>query len=365
MRRLAPRALVLALAVPGAMAGACRTPAAPVTADEPAWERESPVRPLPAVPAGLGVDLARSRVALTPEKVRLGRWLFFDPILSVDGTVSCATCHDPEYAFSETEARSKGVGGREGTRKSPSVVNSGFPVVERYFWDGRAATLAEQAKGPITNPVEMANTLERATVAVASTAGYRRAFRQVYGDDRVDIDRIVDAIAAYETTRLSGDSAYDRFNAGDERALTPVAAEGHRIFFGRGRCNACHLGPSFSDGQFHNVGVGYDPPSGDLVRTGFSDPGRYAITGEVADIGAFKTPGLRDVSRHPPYMHDGSSPDLEDSVMRYVRVVRNPWLDPAMSEVAISPADVAPLVAFLRALDGTGYEDVAPRSFPR
>ena len=362
------RRLSLLVLVPLAVA-ACRTGATtaspvPDPPDAP-WERESPPLPLPTPPLGMEVDLTRSTVRLTPEKVRLGRWLFYDARLSSDGTVSCASCHHPEHAFSETRPRSRGVGGREGTRKAPPIVNAAFPVLERYFWDGRAASLAEQVLGPIVNPVEMANTAEGAVRAVAGVAGYRRAFREVYGDDRVDMERLADAIAAYETTRFSGGSRYDRFNAGDAAALTEEEKEGLRIFFGRGRCNACHLGPTFSDSLFHNVGIGFDPDLGNLVQTGFVDHGRYAITGEPADLGAFKTPTLRDVSKHPPYMHDGSSPDLVDAVSRYVHVEPNPWLDPAMSEVQLYPFDVAPLVAFLEALDGTGYEDVPPASLPR
>jgi len=337
----------------------------PAPGDLPQWELDNPVRPLPRPPLGLDVELASAKVRVTPEKVRLGRWLFFDSRLSRDGTVSCATCHRPEFAFSEPTPRSKGVGGQEGTRKAPPIVNVAFPLYQHYFWDGRAGSLAEQAKGPIANPIEMANTPEGAVRTAVTIAGYRRAFREVYGDDRLDIDRIADAIAAYEATRLSGDSAYDRHAAGDEEALSPEAREGHDIFFGRGRCNACHLGPNLTDSRFHNVGIGFEPKPRDLVGHGFDDPGRYAVTHEPADIGAFKTPTLRDVSKHAPYMHDGSSPDLRDAVLRYVRIEANPWLDPAMQEVRVSPFDVAPLVAFLRSLDGTGYEDVPPRSFPQ
>ncbi len=311
------------------------------------------------------VDFAQARVKVTPERVRLGRWLFFDARLSRDGTVSCATCHHPEHAFSEPRAHSRGVGGLEGARKAPPIVNAAFTVFESYFWDGRARSLVEQAKGPIANPIEMGNTLEAVERTLSAIPGYRRAFRQAFGDDRIAIDRVAEAIAAYEATRLSGGSAYDRFSAGDEGALTPLARQGFDLFFGRGRCSACHLGPSISDSRYHNAGIGLDPRPPDLVEHGFRDPGRFAITQAPADIGAFKTPTLRDVARRAPYMHDGSSPTLEDAVMRYVRVAENPWLDPAMLEVLVTPADVPALVAFLRSLDGTGYEDSAPRALPR
>ncbi len=351
-----------------ALAFACAHPpsgaAASARAEPSAWERESPLQPLPTPPLGIEVDWARAEVAVTPPRVRLGRWLFFDARLSADGTVSCASCHRPENAFSEPLPRSKGVRGQEGTRKSPGIVNAAVGVGHAFFWDGRAATLAEQAKGPLTNSVEMGSTHQRVVATVRGVEGYRRAFREAYGDDRLDLDRIVGAIAAYEATRLSGGSAYDRFAAGDEAALSPEALAGRDVFFGRGRCNACHLGPGLTDGRFHNIGVGYVPGT-DLVRTGFADPGRYGVTFRAPDVGAFKTPTLRDVSRRPPYMHDGSVPDLAQAVLQYFQPPSNPWLDPAMLEVQIFPSDVGPLVAFLKSLDGTGFEEQPPRFLPQ
>lgn len=345
--------------------GGCRAVGRSAEGAAPPWERGNPVQALPAPPLGLHIDFARARgVEVTPEKVRLGRWLFFDARLSRDGTISCASCHVPALGFSEAKPRSTGIGGQQGTRKAPPIVNAAFPLSGAYFWDGRAASLAEQAKGPMVNPVEMGNTHEAVVRTVAGLGGYRRAFREVYRDDRLDIDRIADAIAAYEATRLSGNSAWDRYNAGDDDALTEEAAAGMEIFFGRGRCNACHVGPNLTDGKFHNVGIGFRRPD-DGVQLGFQDLGRYAVTGDPREVGAFKTPTLRDVARRPPYMHDGSSPNLRDSVLRYFEVEANPWLDPAMHEVRIFPFDVRPLVAFLEALDGNGFEDAPPRSFPQ
>ncbi|HVI75290.1 MAG TPA: cytochrome c peroxidase [Anaeromyxobacteraceae bacterium] len=353
-------ALAFALAICG-----CRTAAtAPASSPAP-WEAENPLQPLAPPPQGVPFELARAHgVRVTPEKVRLGRWLFFDARLSRDGTVSCATCHDPRHGFSELKPRSTGIEGREGTRKAPPLVNVAFPLYDAWFWDGRAASLAEQAKGPLVNPVEMGNTAEGVVRTLAGIQGYRRAFREAYGDDRLDLDRVGDALAAYEATRRSGGSAYDRYQAGDDGALSEEAKQGMEVFFGRGRCNACHTGPNLTDGKFHNVGIGF-APAADGVRLGFGDTGRYAVTGAPADVGAFKTPTLRDVARHPPYMHDGTSPDLRDAVLRYLEIASNPWLDPAMREVRIFPFDVRPLVAFLEALDGTGFEEDPPRSFPR
>jgi cytochrome c peroxidase len=326
------------------------------------WEIESPLRPLPAAPLGVRASFEELPFTVTPERVRLGRWLFFDPRLSVDGTVACATCHRPEHGFSEPTGHSRGVGGQAGTRKSLPILNVAFGFAQGYFWDGRARSLVDQAKAPLVNPVEMGGTPASVAASVAAVPGYRTAFREAFGDDRIDIDRVAEAIAAYEATRLSGGSRFDRFRAGDAEGLTAEEKEGLEIFFGRGRCSVCHSGPSFSDGAFHDVGIGRRPAgAADAGR----DPGRYAVTGRASDRGAFRTPTLRDVSRRAPYMHDGSIQTLDEAVRVYQVDGDDPRLDPAMREVDIGCRDVAPLVAFLRALDGTGFEDHSPERLPQ
>lgn len=362
------RHLVLLLAA--ATAIACRAPgarpAATAPASPPPWEADNPVRPLPAPPLGSGADFSLVPW-VTPEKVRLGRWLFYDARLSADGTVSCATCHRPGSAFSERTAVSTGIRGQLGRRKAQPILNAAFPVYPVWFWDGRATTLAEQAKGPIENPVEMGNTHARVVETLSGLGGYAPYFRQAFGDARIDVARVSEAIAAYEATRLSGNSRYDRYDAGDAAALTPEEVRGKELFFGRAQCSQCHLGPNLSDGQFHNLGIGWrPPPDGAPPLDGFADKGRYEVTKDPKDVGAFKTPTLRDVSKHAPYMHDGSIEDLWDSVLHYWRGgFRNPWLSERITPVPLSRADVAALVAFLEALDGEGYADVAPRTFPR
>ena len=360
-RAAAAAALYLLLAFPSTGVAATSTSAST------AWEAESPVRPLPAAPLGLKVSFAHVRgLTITPEKVRLGRWLFFDPRLSKDGTVSCASCHRPEHGFSEPTARSRGVGGQEGSRKAPPILNAAFSILEAYFWDGRAGSLAEQAKGPMVNPIEMGNSHAEVVRTVNAIPGYRRAFRAAYGDGRLDIDRVADAIAAYEATRLSGDSRYDRFEAGDANALTDLEREGRAVFFGRGRCDTCHPGPHFTDSGFHNVGIGWKAPApGRPDRQGLADPGRFAVTGKEKDLGSFKSPTLRDVTKRAPYMHDGSAQTLRDAVRAYQFPQENPWLDPLMREVDINCHDVDALVAFLGALEGTGYEDAPPSHLPQ
>ncbi len=355
-----------ALSIVGCRSAEVRRDPGAAPAEAP-WEAASPLAPLPAAPLGVSADFESLPWKITPEKVRLGRWLFYDRRLSADGSVSCATCHRPENAFSEPTPHSTGVGGKVGGRKSPGFVNGAFPIYPVWFWDGRAASLAEQAKGPMVNPVEMASTHEKVVATIAAIPGYRRAFAQAFGDDGVDIDRVAEAIASYEATRLSGNSAYDRFDAGDATALTPQQRLGREVFFEKAQCNACHLGPNFTDSRFHNLGVGWKPPpAGKDPIAGFEDVGRYAVTHDPEDIGAFKTPGLRDCTKHGPYMHDGSLATLRDVVLHYDQGgIQNPWLGPELRPLSLTAEEVDALVAFLGALDGEGYQDALPASFPR
>jgi cytochrome c peroxidase len=362
-----PAALAAALlALLPACSGAPASRAGAAPGDPPAWERANPVRPLPEPPLGSPADFA-AVPWVTPEKVRLGRWLFYDARLSADGTISCASCHDPARAFSELTPHSTGIRGQDGTRKAPPILNAAWPVYPVFFWDGRAASLAEQAQGPMVNPVEMGNTHAGVVTTVAGLAGYRPYFAEAFGDPRVDIGRVAEAIAAYEATRLSGNSAADRFDAGDEAALTPAARRGRDLFFGRAACSQCHLGPNYTDGQFHNLGVGWrGVRDGEPPERGFRDPGRWTVTRRPEDLGAFKTPTLRDCSRHPPYMHDGSVATLREAVAFYWRGgVENPWLSEKIRRVGFGRGEIDDLVAFLEALDGEGWQDEAPRDFPR
>ncbi len=360
-------ALIMAL-----LAGlACRSaplPTAPSAAGigEEAWEFDNPVRPLPSPPLGSPADFA-ALPWVTPEKVRLGRWLFNDARLSADGTRSCASCHRSANGFSEPTARSTGVRGLQGTRKAPPILNAAWPIYPVYFWDGRATSLAEQAKGPLANHLEMAMPLDAVVAVVAAQPGYRRAFAEAFGDERLDIDRVAEALAAYQATRLSGNAPADRFDAGDEAALSPSQRRGRDLFFGRAGCNKCHLGPNYTDSRFHNLGAGWRaPPPGAPPERGFADPGRAAVSGDRRDTGAFKTPTLREVSRRAPYMHDGSLATLRDAVAHYrLGGTPNPWLSELSKPIPLAADEVDDLVAFLGALDGEGFADAPPRSFPR
>jgi cytochrome c peroxidase len=365
--RTAITTLLLLLAACSAAEKAGTSASSPSRSAPPSWETDNPVQPLPVAPLGVAAELADVVPRITPEKVRLGRWLFFDPRLSADGKVSCASCHEPSAGFSEREPVSTGVGGQKGTRKAPPVLNAAFPIYPVWFWDGRATSLGDQAKGPMENPVEMGMTHAGVEGAVRSIRGYGRYFAEAFGDDRIQIDRIAEAIAAYEATRMSGNSAYDRWDAGDPKALDERQRQGFRLFFGKGACNQCHLGPNLTDSRFHNLGVGWKQPApGADPASGFADPGRAKVTGKVADTGAFKTPTLRDVSRRAPYMHDGSVATLRETVLLYDRGgTANPWLSPDVKPLHLTPGEVDALVAFLGALDGEGFQDEAPRSFPR
>jgi len=366
---LAARLAGLLAALAAACASADRPRLSPAPVPEPArdWEADNALRPLPAPPLGVPVDFSGVGFPVTPEKVRLGRWLFYDPRLSADGTVACATCHRPEQAFSETEPVSVGVHGRKGTRKAPPILNAAFPIYPVFFWDGRASSLLEQGKGPMLNPVEMGMTPEGIVRSVRAAAGYGKYFEAAFGDERIDLDRVAEAIAAYEATRLSGNAPYDRFDAGDASALSPMEQLGRELFFGRAACNQCHLGFNFTDSKFHNLGVGFRPPApGADPQSGFADRGRAGVTGRDEDTGAFKTPTLRDLSRRAPYMHDGSVATLREVVELYRRGgVKNPWLSPEVKPIELTPREVDALVAFLGALDGEGYQDSSPSAFPR
>ncbi len=341
--------------------------------DAAAWEAANPIVPLPDPPLGIGTDenapakLTDFADPPTPERVRLGRWLFFDKRLSADNTIACASCHKPEHAFSETTPVSTGINGQKGGRKAPSFTNQAWASLPHFFWDGRAASLEEQAGGPMINPIEMGHENHEVVVAkLAAIPGYAKYFGEAFGDQQITIERVTKAIADYERTRMSGNSAWDRWRAGDQNAVSDDVKQGHRLFFGNAFCNNCHLGPNLTDYKFHNLGVGWDPET----KT-FADEGRYAVTHKESDKGAFKTPSLRDVSKRAPYMHDGSIETLREVVKLYVKGGEpNPYLDRKIDRrfaerLDLSEQQIDQLVKFMEALDGEGYQDTAPTAFPQ
>jgi len=268
---------------------------------------------------------------ITADKATLGRRPFFEPALSRDGKVSCATCHDPDHAFTDDKPLAIGVFGKKGTRRVPSIVNRGYG--RAFFWDGRIPTLEEQVLQPIQNPLEMDLTIPQALDAVAKTGKY----------PPLEERALSHALATYVRTILTGDSPYDLYIAGDRNALSPDALAGLRLFRSKANCTACHIGPNLTDEQFHNTGVG----------SGGGDPGRQSFTHRSSDAGAFKTPTLREVARRPPYMHDGSLSTLSDVIEHYNKGgVKNPNLDPEIQPLNLSSEDKRQLEAFLRSLTG-------------
>lgn len=327
----------------------------------PPWEEANPIRPLPTPPLGISSSFADLPVPPTPERVRLGRWLFFDTRLSGDGSLACVSCHAPQHAFSELTPTSTGVHGQHGARKAPTFVNLAWTIYPSFFWDGRASSLEEQALGPIANPIEMGNTHTGMVKTLGAIQSYRPYFKQAFGASEITKERVAHAIADYERTRMSGNSPVDRWQVGrDESAVSAEVKQGYDLFFNKAECNQCHLGDNFTDSRFHNLGIGWDATTKKL-----KDEGRYAISKQDADHGAFKTPGLREVAQHPPYMHDGSVPTLAAVVEHYNRGgVPNPWLTTRVRKLDLSSAEVRALVKFMEALSGEGYADTAPAAFP-
>ena len=334
----------------------------------PAWEVANPIRPLPAGPLGTEIDLTAIPEPPTPERVRLGRWLFYDKRLSGDNTVACASCHRPEHAFSEPTPVSSGIRAQKGGRKAPTFINQAVTLYPHFFWDGRARSLEDQALGPIANPVEMGNTHTSMVETLTRVPAYAPYFKEAFGSPDITKERVAKAIADYERTRMSGNSPWDRWRyAGAANAVSAQVKQGHELFQGKANCAQCHLSNNFTDAQFHNLGVGW------VAGTkSFKDDGRWAISkglGDEArqgDRGAFKTPTLREVTKHAPYMHDGSIATLREVVEFYNRGgEKNPWLDPKIKPLNLTEAEIDALVALMQALEGEGYQDTPPASFPQ
>ena len=284
-------------------------------------------------------------------KIHLGEQLFFDGRLSKNNQVSCAFCHTPGVGFADPRQTSIGVGGKRGGRQAPTVYNTALNPVQ--FWDGRAGSLEEQAIGPIINPVEMAETHENVVNKLSKIKGYREQFQKVFGTG-VNMQGIAEAIAAYERTILSTNSAFDKYVQGDEKAMSSAAIRGMALFKGKARCILCHNGPNFTDNQFHNLGV---PQVGPMKE----DLGRYYVTLREKDIGAFKTPTLRSIIETSPYMHDGVFQTLEE-VIDFLNKGgdTNAHLSPLMKPLNLTSGEKGDVLAFLQALTG---EEI-PFEFP-
>lgn len=309
---------------------------------------------------------------MTPERVALGRKLYFDPRLSADKTVSCATCHDISRGFTDQRETSEGIGGSLGQRNAPTTMNAFF--YGTLFLDGRADSLEDQAGFPPINSIEGGHP-DRASVidAISGDPEYVQMFEAAYGS-RINYDDLTRAIAAFERTLVFLDAPFDRYLQGDEDAISDQAKVGWELFNGKGRCMSCHMlnpaHPIGTDNNFHNIGVaartqnfeklaiealaalrvegGSEAVDELALRTDLSELGRFMVTKNLADIGGFKTQGIRNVGITAPYMHDGSMRTLWDVMDHYNKGGEpNPYLDGGIEPLALTEDEIEALVVFM------------------
>jgi cytochrome c peroxidase len=337
---------------------------------------------VPEAPLGITRSLAEvipSDNPLTRAKVELGGQLFFDPRLSHDRTIACASCHHPSLGWADAKAVSTGIHGQRGARSAPTIANRALGATQ--FWDGRARSLEESALAHLGNLTEMGFTPQGAAERLNGIEGYRIQFEAVFGGPATP-ERIARALSAFERTILSGNGKLDVYERarpflgyeaaqGDEpelllrmktaleaeakRRLSEPALRGRELFLGKARCGTCHAGQDLTDELFHNVGIGMDRRNPDL--------GRYVVTQVEKDKGAFKTPTLRNVARTAPYMHDGSLATLRAVVDHYDKGgIKNAWLSERIEKLGLSEGEKQDLVAFLE--EGLSGE-TTPVSIPR
>lgn len=284
----------------------------------------------------------------TPARTALGKSLFFDPRLSGSNALSCASCHNPAFGWSDGQPTAVGHNMKILGRATPTLVNAGFNKLQ--MWDGRFRTLEEQALGPIVAAGEMNQSLDEVVAEIAAIPGYVAMFEEAYPGEGITSKNIAKAIAAYERTILSTESPFDRWQKGDPRAVDVSVKRGFELFRGKARCDLCHSGFNFTDNGFHNIGL-----------KGSADEGRFRKVPVRGMRGAFKTPTLRDIALTAPYMHDGRYATLEEVVEHYDRGGDNTEnIDSQMQALHLSPEEKASLVAFMRALTGAMRQVVLP-----
>ncbi len=348
----------------------------------------NPVLPL-GMSLGQGQIKGIDKNPLTRAKIELGRQLYFDTRLSADNTISCASCHSPDEGFARSTQFGVGIKGQTGNRNSP--VSSNRILSDAQFWDGRAASLEDQAVGPIQNPIEMGNTHEKAVETIKGIEGYRLQFEAVFGAEGVTIGNVGKAIASFERVVVSGPSPADYYEAlipflknyskedladlktddpdlftkydaakkaSEAHPISESAIRGREIFFTeKGNCTACHVGANFSDEKYHNLGVGMDKPEPDL--------GRFAVSKDEKDKGAFKTPTIRNIAQSGPYMHDGTQKTLEEVVEWYAKGGHpNPHLSDKIKKLELNDQDKKDLVEFMKACTGE-FPKIARERLPK
>jgi cytochrome c peroxidase len=279
---------------------------------------------------------------MNPEVLELGRALFFDPRLSGNNQVSCATCHDPNLGYGDDRPTFVAYDGGDGARNSPTVINSGY--YKTNFWDGRAASLEEQALGPIENPNEMNQPLEELVKELQAIKGYQEQFNAAFKEGITE-QNIAKAIAAFERQIVVTETPYDLFLKGENNALSKQELRGLILFAGKAHCVTCHNGPNLSDNNYYNIGINSD------------DEGRFAVTGDEKDLGRIRTPGLYGITHTAPYMRDGSIATLEEVIDYYDRGGDNHhnksfFIKQFMSPIGLTKEEKADLLAFLKTLGG-------------
>ncbi|MBC8417618.1 MAG: cytochrome-c peroxidase [Proteobacteria bacterium] len=336
-----------------------------------------------AAPVGLPPVPVPADNPITPEKVKLGDKLFHDTRFSSTGKVSCATCHDRKKGFADALPVSEGINGLKGTRNAPTVMNAAY--LRTQFWDGREPSLETQSAQPFLNPVEMGLKDHEPILKIVRTdPEYTELFKKAFGKtgNQITMTEVKQALATFQRTLISGNSPFDRYYfGGDKRAMSPAAIRGLDIYIGQGRCVSCHVIEQtqalFTDNRFHMIGVSANQMPRDLDELSaavedvkkrgtdiavLSNPktsslGRYAVTRDLTDIGAFKTPTLRNIELTAPYMHDGSLKTLEEVVQFYNNGGRLKETDPlpellsgGIRSLNLTEEQQADLVAFLKAL---------------
>lgn len=288
-----------------AVCSACNQPIEPAAAPVPVEHTRTTANV--DLPLGLPEFSVPKDNPLTDEKIALGRELFFDKNLSIDRTLSCASCHDPEKHWGNSQTLGVGVESREGTRNVPTLINLGYYL--QYFWDGRAQSLEAQALFPLLNENEMGMPSHEAILErLNENPKYAELFGKAFSNG-ITISNMTKAFACFERTILSGNAPYDRYMAGDKDALSESAIRGLDVFMNRGKCGNCHVPPKFTEPAFYNLGVGMDKETPDL--------GRYDVLKMNFAKGRFRTPSVRDIAKTGPYMHDGSLETLEEVVDLY------------------------------------------------
>lgn len=285
----------------------------------------------------------------TPEKAALGKMLFFDPRLSGADNMNCATCHNPSFGWEAPVPLAIGAMNKPLGRHAPTVLNQAWSK-DHFFWDGRASTLEEQAKGPIEADVEMNMPLPHLARKLEGVPDYVRLFDKVFPGEGIKPDTITRALATYERTIVSSHAPFDAWIEGDEQAISDAAKRGFVLFNGKAICADCHTGWNFTDHKFHDIG---------LVT---NDIGRAQLEpGNVKMRHAFKTPTLRDTAQRPPFMHNGSMADLNAVLVHYVSgIVQRPSLSEKIRPVPLSPGELADLKAFLLTLTGAKSQVALP-----